>query len=281
VNLYTVRRAKGAGGKLFRSVQRQKDQYQGIWIVSPQGKVLAGHQEFKSPESWVQEVRETMDAALKAFGSVSPREVKPTNPLPYRGHGVQPDGGVCLAVYCRQMMGGGRENVPAGVPASRRWVWNGGLRPDGPPVIDSLTLTAHEWTTLAPPRTEVGTTWSVPEAVTRKLCRVLIPSTDQAAMPHPEDAKLARLTGTVEAVGGGVARVRLAGAWQAVHLQEGDAKRPLRGAATAQGIAIYDLKRRAIQSVLLVFSGSYGRPHDEAVNAAGAVVEWDRRRSAR
>jgi len=33
--------------------------------------------------------------------------------------------------------------------------------------------------------------------------------------------------------------------------------------------------------VLLVFSGSYGRPHDEAINAAGAVVEWDRQRSAR
>jgi hypothetical protein len=66
-----------------------------------------------------------------------------------------------------------------------------------------------------------------------------------------------------------------------VHLQEGDAKRPLRGAATAKGIAVYDVKRRAIQSVLLVFSGSYGRPQDEAVNAAGAVVECDSQRSAR
>jgi hypothetical protein len=37
VNLYKVRAAKDASGELFRSIQRQKDQYQGIWIVSPEG----------------------------------------------------------------------------------------------------------------------------------------------------------------------------------------------------------------------------------------------------
>ena len=57
VNLYKVRLAKDAGGELFRSVQRQKDQYQGIWIVSPAGK-LAGHHEFKSRETWTREVVE-------------------------------------------------------------------------------------------------------------------------------------------------------------------------------------------------------------------------------
>jgi hypothetical protein len=114
----------------------------------------------------------------------------------------------------------------------------------------------------------------VAEAVSRQFCRVLIPSSDQSAMPRPEDANLARLTGTVEAVAGGLARIRLTGTFEAVHLVEGDAKRPLRGAATAEGIAVYDLKQQVIQSVLIVFSGSYGRPNEEALNAAGAVVEW-------
>ena len=82
VNLYKVRHAKDAGGELFRSVQRQKDQYQGIWIISPQGKVLAGHHDIKSHETWSQEVLDTLDVSLKAFGPVSPRQVKPTNPLP-------------------------------------------------------------------------------------------------------------------------------------------------------------------------------------------------------
>jgi hypothetical protein len=278
VNLYRVRDAKDAGGELFRSVQRQKDQYQGIWILSPQGKVLGGHHEIKNQATWIQEVSDTVDAALNAFGPVSPRPVRSTNPLPFRGHGAQPDGGVCLAIHCRQMMGGGQQNVPTGVPASRRWVWNGTLRPDGPPVMDSLTLAAKEWAALAPSKTDVGTTWSVPEGVARQFCRVLIPSSDQASMPRPEDAKLARLMGTVEAVLDGVARIRLTGAWEAVHLQEGDAKRPLRGAATAEGIAVYDLKEQVMQSMLLVFSGSFGRPHEQAVNAVGAVVEWNRKR---
>jgi hypothetical protein len=281
VNLYKVRHAKDAGGELFRSVQRQKDQYQGIWIISPQGKVLAGHHEMKSHDTWVQEVSETVDSALKVFGPVPPRQVKPTNPLPFRGQGVQLGGSVCLAIYSRQMLGGSRQNAPAGVVASRRWLWDGALRPDGPPVIDSLTLSAKEWAAMAPPRTDVGTTWLVPEAVTRQFCRVLIPSSDQSSMPRPEDAKLARLTGTVESVEDGLARVRLVGAWEAVHLQEGDTKRPLRGAATAEGIAVYDLTQQAIQSVLLVFNGRYGRLNDEAVCAAGAVVEWHRTRSAR
>jgi hypothetical protein len=278
VNLYQVREAKDAGGELFRSVQRQKDQYQGIWIVAPQGKVLAAHHEVRSQATWIQEVTDTIDAARSAFGPVSPRQVGSANPLPYRGRATQPDGSVCLAIYCRQMMGGGEQNAPAGVPASRRWVWNGPLRRDGPPVIDSVTLAAKDWTALAPPKTNVGTTWSLPEAVARQFCRVLIPSSDQASMPRPEDAKVAWLTGIVEAVEHGVARVRLTGAWEAVHLQEGDAKRPLRGEATAKGIMDYDLKQHAIQSVLLVFNGSYGRPHDGAVNAAAAVVEWERKR---
>jgi hypothetical protein len=281
VNLYKVRQAKDAGGELFRSVQRQKDQYQGIWIVSPAGKVLAGHHEFKSRETWTQEVLDSANAALKAFGPVPPRQVKSTDPLPFRGHGTQPDGTVCLAIYARQMLGGGRQNAPAGMPASRQWLWDGALRPDGPAVIDCLTLTPKEWAGLVPPKTEVRSTWVVPEAVARPFCRVLIPSSDQSSMPRPNDAKLARLEGTIESVEQGLARIRLTGAWEAVHLQEGDTKRPMRGAATAEGNAIYDVKQQTMHSVLLVFSGSYGRPEDEAVCAAGAVVEWQRKRPAR
>jgi hypothetical protein len=147
-------------------------------------------------------------------------------------------------------------------------------------VIDSLRLTAKEWAAFVPPELEPATTWSVPDGVARRLCRVLIPSSDQSSMPRPEDAKLARLTGTVKAIEDGIARIRLAGAWDAVHLQEDDANRPLRGAATAEGEALYDLNKQAIQSLLLVFRGHYGHPHEDAVCAAGAVVEWHREMNA-
>jgi hypothetical protein len=276
VNLYKVRQAKDQGGELFRSIQRQKDQYQGIWIVSPAGKVLAGHHEFKSRENWTQEVLETANSAIKSFGPLHPRQATPTKPLPFRGHGVQDDGTICLAIYGRQMLGGGRQNAPVGVSASRLWLWDGEDRPDGPTVIDSLTLTAKEWSAFVPPKNDVGTTWALPKAVCRQFCRVLIPSSDQSSMPLPTDAKLARLNGTVESVEHDLARIRLTGDWEAVHLQEGDQKRPIRGAATAEGLAVYDVKKQSMRSVLLLFSGVYGRPNDEAVCEAGAVVEWRR-----
>src|SRR5262249_42740557 len=155
------------------------------------------------------------------------------------------------AAYASRFMpgrcwGGGRKTAPAGVAASRLWLWDGALRPDGPPVIDSLTLTARVWAALVPAQLEVGTNWCIPEATARQFCRVLVPSSDQSAMPRPEDAKLAELTACVESVHDGLACLRLAGSWEAVHLQEGDAKRPLCGAATAEGIAIYELRQKTL-----------------------------------
>ena len=85
------------------------------------------------------------------------------------------------------------------------------------------------------------------------------------------------LTETIESVEGGLAQIRLAGVWEAVPLIEGDVTRPVRGAAKAEGIAVYDLKQQAMQSLLIVFSGVYGRPNDEAVCANGAIVEYGNR----
>ena len=45
LNLYKIREARGEGGDFFRSVYKQKPQYQGLWVVSPDGKALASHQE--------------------------------------------------------------------------------------------------------------------------------------------------------------------------------------------------------------------------------------------
>jgi hypothetical protein len=224
-----------------------------------------------------QELVAVIDQALKEFGPVTARTVRADDPLPCRGRGVQPDGSVTLAVYVRQMLGGGKDSAPASVPASRLWLWEGRLRPDGPSVIDSLRLGAKDWAAFTPPQTEPGTTWSVPAAVARQFCRVLIPSSDQGWMPRPDDAKQARLTATVESLKDGVARIRLAGAWEAVHVYEGDPKRPIGGAAVAEGLATYDLNQKAVQSLLLVFRGTHGPSRgDNGQCATGAVVEWRR-----
>ena len=105
-------------GDLFRSVQKQMDQYQGFWLVSPEGKALAKKHEWvtKDQAKYPQELVETMDEVLRAYASVKPRRLKPSDPLPDRGTGVQKDGGVSLALYGRLMHKG---------------------KPDGPMMLDS------------------------------------------------------------------------------------------------------------------------------------------------
>jgi hypothetical protein len=276
INLYLVRKATDGSRELFLSVQRQKDQYQGVWIISPEGRVLAGRHDYKDFHNGAVELLETIDAGLKPFGAVMPREAKPANPLPYRGLDVQPDGGVSLALYGRQMLGGGRHTIPAGMEVGgSAWYWDGALRPDGPVMIDTLALTAGEWAAFAPQKIEVGATWRVPEGVARKLTRLLSASSDQSAMPRPEDAKVAEIRATIESVEGGVARIGFLGRWEMMHLVEGDAKRPTYGAALAEGTAHYDVDRKTMRSLLLVFSGTIrsGRP-DGPLNRTGAVAEW-------
>src|SRR5262249_46030469 len=131
VNLYEIRENRGPGGDLFRSVQKQMDQYQGFWVVSPEGKALAKKHQWNEsdPEKHPKELVETMGEILKAFGSLKPRRVKPTNPFPYRGTGVQADGSVTLALY-------------------GRLVHNG--QPDGPIMLDSVPLAAAEWAQFVP-----------------------------------------------------------------------------------------------------------------------------------
>src|SRR5262245_41238898 len=143
-----------------------------------------------------------LDAGLKAFGPVKPRQVKPTDPLPHRGIGAGPDGAVTLALYTRYLHQG---------------------RPDGPAVIDSLTLTAGEWGAFLPPAATAGTDWTLPEAVARRLCRGLSPSSDQSTMPRPREVTAVRLTGQVVEVKEGLARLRYRGEIAAVHTYEGKA----------------------------------------------------------
>lgn len=275
VNLYNVRKAKDAGGDLFRSAQKQKDQYQGIWIMSPDGKVLAGDHDFKFVESsWSRDVLDMIDAALKEFGPVKPREVTATDPLPNLGVGVATDGSVTLAFYGRQMLGGGPQRAPAAANRINLSHWNGDLRPDGPSVIDSLTLTAKEWAALMPPKAEVGAEWAVPEALAAKFARALHPGSDVSGMPLPEEAKVATLTAKVEAIEKGQARIRLAGAWETDHVYE---KKHSYAWATAEGTALYDVESKTMRSLLLVYCGAFRS--DKTDLQAGAVVEWRHRRA--
>ncbi|MCI0681034.1 MAG: hypothetical protein L0Y71_02930 [Gemmataceae bacterium] len=284
LNLYRVREAADGSRQLFLSIQRQKDQYQGIWIVSPEGKVLAGRHDYKDFKNAARELLDTIDTGLAAFGPVKPRPVdtiKTTSAetiaalLPSRGKGVRQDGSVDLALYVRQVLGGGRDTLPPGIEAGRAWLWDGKYRTDGPAVIDSVSLSSAAWRALAPKEVKPGARWSAPENVAREFTRLLTASSDQSAMPRPEDAKLAKLDCEVESVAGGVVHIRLSGNWNMVHAIEGDKSRLLYGAAAARGRAVYDVGAAAMRSFVLVFDGTvrHGRSN-AAPNRTGAVAEW-------
>jgi hypothetical protein len=195
--------------------------------------------------------------------------------LPFRGKGVRPDGSVDLALYVRQVRGGGRKTIPPGIESGRAWLWDGRYRTDGSPVIDTVSLSSTGWRAFAPKKLEPGARWSVPEQVARAFTRLLTASSDQSAMPRPEDARLANLECVVESVSGGEARIRLAGRWEMVHAIEGDKNRLVFGAASARGVAVYDVGAGAMRSFLLVFDGTvrHGRA-DAPPNRTGAVAEW-------
>jgi hypothetical protein len=242
----------------FHSIGRQKDQYQGIWIVSPDDKVLAGD-DFGYKDS--PKLLVSMDAALKAFGPVEPRKAQRQEPFPFRGVGVHPDGNVDLALY-------------------RCYLHQG--KPDGPHLRDTLPLKKEEWAALTPPKLVAGAEWVIAEIVARKMVRPFCLNTLGGDMPGPEDAKFARLTAKVESVEDGRARIRLTGTFEAVKLFKEEKNLSFRSTATAAGVAEFDVKERTLSSFLLVFQGSYqqgAQPETQKGRPFGAVAEWQRTRT--
>jgi hypothetical protein len=275
LNLYVIRQAKDAAGDFFRSVQRQHDHYQGIWIASPEGKVLSSLKTVKpdgttsvpeTTEAWTKAVLLALDDGIKAFGHVQPRRVRRTNPLPFCGCGRRPDGSVMLAVTDRWMPDRGVEGVPND-PAHKSAA-----------TFDSFTLTRAEWATLAPPKSGAGQEWTVPEATARKFCALL--STGDKVFRDPQEVTAVRIEGRVQAVDNGVAYLTFQGEIAGKHVgtaSEGREGQPLSSEAKLiAGAGSYDTKAGCMLSVTLVFDGRFRNypPYDNPASRYGAVVEW-------
>ena len=78
LNLYKIRAAKEEGGDFFRSVQKQKYQYQGLWLVAPDGRVLAtaGRGNGNSSD-WARVVLADLQAGMNEFGTIAPAPRRP------------------------------------------------------------------------------------------------------------------------------------------------------------------------------------------------------------
>jgi hypothetical protein len=250
---------------LWKSILRQKAlQGQGVWVVAPDGTVLGGMSAevnghpsdktgngpgapWRANPKFAVAVVELLDRTLQSFGPVTPR-TQTARPLPYRGAGIKPDGGVRLVAYNRADNG----------------------------LAFSVPLTKDEWQTLTPPKLIAGERWTLPESVARQFAPVLSPFADTRFRPRPEDLRTAELRAEVEALDGQLARIRLTGRWQAdwVH----DTSEHSIGSATADGVAVYDVQRHVMRSLLLVFDGMYSyttrlgeRPRSQP---SAAVVRW-------
>lgn len=239
-----TRAADAPSSVVWKAVLKQKPlQGQGVWVVAPDGKVIAGMSAevdgrpsdkvgngpgapWRANPKFADAVVEMLDESLKTFGPVTPRNAK-AEPLPYRGAGVKPDGGVRLVAYNRADHG----------------------------LAFSVTLTADHWRSFVPPVPAAGERWTLPESVAREFAPVLSPLADTRFRPRPGNLKSAELTAEVESLDGEQAQIRLNGRWHADWQHDGDEHSAC--TATAEGIAVYDLSRKTVRSLLVIVEGTY------------------------
>jgi hypothetical protein len=255
---------EGEAGDFFRTILHQTHWPQGVWVVTADGQVLSFHYFREKPgENWQQaqarwkrETLEAIEAGLKAFAPIEPRKAPATDPLPFRGCCVRPDGSVRLAVASGFIRNGHRYSDPA---------------------IDSIELPAAAWAAFRPPLPVVGTRWPLPESTAKSFAKALGPLTDSLYTPRPTDATAAELRGEVEAVSGAKTLLRFTGRWETTHDRDGGTKALVRCSASAEGLAEYDADAGQIEALLFVFRGTFrGVPPWDDAKAMGAVVEWRR-----
>ncbi|MBX7106724.1 MAG: hypothetical protein K1X57_21800 [Gemmataceae bacterium] len=247
----------------WKAIISQKPlQGQGIWIIGPDGKVLGGMSAevdghpsekvgagpgapWRANPKFADACVELLDSSLTRFGEVKPRAAR-AEPLPFRGAGVKPDGSVRLVVYNAADNG----------------------------LVFSAQLSKGDWATFTTTQWQVGTRWTLPDAVARQFAPVLSPYADTRFRPRPGDLKSAVLQAEVESVEGDLARIRLTGRWLADWVHDGNEHSV--GTASADGIAVFDMEKKSLKSLLMVFDGTYNYAVPPRPQTVAAVVRWRR-----
>jgi hypothetical protein len=255
VNLYELRSGESEEGKLFEAIHKQKQQWQGLWVVAPDGKVLNSYQDIKNLDRFSEEVLAALETAARKFGPIAPRNFKWVDPLPYRGRGVQPDGKITLAIYIRDLKNG----IPV-----------------GPGVVDSLTLSVEEMQAYAPGEAVMDHTWTVNPEVAKKLCRALSPDHDLVTMPLPREVTNMKLTGRVNSVGDDEVTLTYFGEIAMKHYHRIHKDKFNHGWAKIEGTATYDTKRKQFLSVTLILVGEFYnfQPYHENGHPIVGGIQW-------
>lgn len=263
VNLHVIRKDTGPGGDFFRAVQKQRtDVYQGLFVVSPEGKVLAvQHRWNEKNDRWSRDVVAALETGVKAFGPVSERTVRRVDPLPFRGKGVREDGSINLAGYARWMMRGMDRTALGEI------------------MLDSVDLTAKQVESLARPDATRGATWKVPASVVRQFHKILSPTSDKSTLARADEVTTANLEGRIERVSNGIAYLSFKGLVAGSHAGDFD---PHKGKKTHAemplvGVGSCEAKTGKLLSITLVGDGWIrGFPPYDQKSRFGAVLEWRR-----
>ena len=256
VALNTDRLPKGEDGDYFRELMKRWPQ--GLWVVTPDGKTLAFHYHKPDPQknyaqnqkAWIDDTAAMLEEGVKTAGELKPRNARAVNPFPDRGLGLTKEGGARLAVTVIGLNRAGKQ--------------------EGSPAVDSATLSKAEWAGFA--AGEEGKDWTLPEAVAKKFAVALAPVTDSIFVPQARDATMAEVTGRVERTDESFVVVRFTGKWESQHSRDGNPKFPITATSAGTGIAVYDRKTHAVQSLIFVLDGSY--KNGTAATKTAAVVEW-------
>jgi hypothetical protein len=269
VDLFQVRSAKDEAGRFFKAVDAQKHQYQGLWLATWDARVLAGSMD--GDPDWTGKVLTALNSGLNAFGGVSPRRAGLTNPYPIRGIGVQPDGGVRLAVIDKTIHPRGLlTNLPLSAVAEMK--------------IDSVRLSASQWSAFTSPDPEVGSKWAIAEEVGRQFFPLL--NFNDTKFVDPSEVTEVALTGRVGSIRNGIAHLVFRGGIAGRHRGTANEGRDgLQMSTTMKiidGVGNYEIRSAKMISLTLVWEGSasgwYPRSSADPPGTArfGALVEWRR-----
>jgi hypothetical protein len=275
LNHFELEASRDEAGDFFRSVYQQKPQYQGIWLVAPDGQVLtASVREGTALAVWPKLLLEDLRSGMKEFGAITPRRAAPTNPHPYRGIALRPDGGITLAVADREIF---VKDLPPNLPLNQVQQ----LR------LDSVTLSAAERLALAPPDARVGSQWTIPEAVGRRFFPLL--NATETYFRDPGEVTEVQLVGRVVSARDGIASIDYRGRIAGTHYVKKDGKNIHEWSTALKligGVGTYDIQAGQLLSLTWVWDGRFilwnllrtDTRRDSDWSRVGIVVDWRQER---
>jgi hypothetical protein len=260
VNLYEVREKKHPANAFFAKLMEQKEQYQGIWIATPEGKLLGSFFESENKEfDWTVRLLETLQASLRTFGPVTPIDARPTDLHPDRGIGVQKDGSATLAGTCRRLLLNGKQLTY--------------------PQLDRFKLTEKEFAGLRPAEVKIGAIFEVSVDAVKPLSHLMSHGSGMGQFPEAKDVTDAKMIGTVTEISDGIATITYAGEMAATHKDLfSKNERFGHGKSRIVGYGTVDARTGRMLSLLLLMDTAYRGfpPYDEPQQIVG-LAEWKAR----